>query len=136
MKKNEVYYTPTLPLAKGTSYDYEYHDNIIDVIRQNLKNIILTNPGERVMDPSFGVGVSTYLFEQVGTFESDLATRIRSQIGKYASFVTVRDVIINSDGDNGIFVNISYRVDSINIEDNFSTTFKTDISTGGPKFVV
>tara|TARA_B100000287_G_C20656484_1_gene788731 strand:+ start:516 stop:926 length:411 start_codon:yes stop_codon:yes gene_type:complete len=136
MKKNEVYYAPTLPLTKGKSYDYEYHNNVLDVVKQNIKNIILTNPGERVMDPSFGVGISTFLFEQVGTFEPRLANRIRAQIGKYAPFVKVENVDISSDGDNAVFVNVTYTVISINVNDSFSTTAKTDLSTGGPKFLV
>ena len=32
MKFNEIFYTPTLPLVKGKSFDYEYHNNAIDVI--------------------------------------------------------------------------------------------------------
>ena len=83
MKFNEIFYTPTLPLVKGKSFDYEYHNNAIDVIKQNIKNIILTNPGERVMDPDFGVGVSRFLFEQVGTFETQLVARIRNQLTYY-----------------------------------------------------
>ena len=35
-----------------------------EVIRQNLKNLILTVPGERIMIPDFGVGLKKLLFEQ------------------------------------------------------------------------
>ena len=30
------------------------------MIKQNLKMLILTNPGERVMDPEFGVGIKQF----------------------------------------------------------------------------
>jgi len=136
MKFNEVFYTPTLPLSKGKSFDYEYHNSVIDVIKQNVKNIILTNPGERVMDPDFGVGISRFLFEQVGTFEAQLVTRIRSQLIKYAPFIKVDNIDIGTDGENAVFVDINYFIPSLNINDNFNTTVKTDISTGGPKFLV
>ena len=136
MKTNDKFYTPSLPLVRGKSLDYEYHDSIIDVIKKNIKNVILTNPGERVMDPTFGVGVSRFMFEQVGTFEVELKTRIKSQLKKYVPFVTVSGVHVGSDGENAIYVNINYFVPSLNIEDNINTTIKTDISTGGPKFVI
>ncbi len=136
MKFNEIFYTPTLPLVKGKSFDYEYHNNAIDVIKQNIKNIILTNPGERVMDPDFGVGVSRFLFEQVGTFETQLVARIRNQLTKYAPFVRVDNIDVGTDGQNAVFVDINYFIVSLNVNDNFNTTVKTDISTGGPKFLV
>jgi len=136
MKVNEIFYTPTLPLSKGKSFDYEYHNNVVDVIKQNVKNVILTNPGERVMDPEFGVGISRYLFEQVGTFEAQLVTRIRSQLRKYTPFVKVEDIDVGTDGENAVFINIKYFITSLNMNDSFSTTVKTDISTGGPKFLV
>ena len=47
MKKSRNYYTPILPLSRGKNLDYEYHDNVVDVVRQNLKNIILTNPTKK-----------------------------------------------------------------------------------------
>jgi phage baseplate assembly protein W len=135
MKVNEVFYTPILPLAKGKSFDYEYHNNVIDVIKQNVKNVILSNPGERVMDPTFGVGVSRYLFEQAGTFEVQLTTRIRTQLRKYTPFIRVDNIDVGTDGENAVFVDIKYFIKTLNVNDNFNTTIKTDISTGGPKFL-
>ena len=34
-------------------------------VKSNLINLLLTSPGERVMNPSFGVGIRNLLFEQV-----------------------------------------------------------------------
>ena len=136
MKKNDKFYTPSLPLTRGKSLDYEYHDNILDVVKQNIKNIILTNPGERGMDPTFGVGVTRYMFEQIGTFEQELKSRVESQVKKYAPFVTINSVDVASDGDNAVYVNINYFVPSLNTEDSISTSVRTDVGTGGPKFVI
>lgn len=136
MKINRNYYTPILPLNRGKNLDYEYHDNVPDVVKQNLKNILLTNPGERVMDPEFGVGVSSFLFEIKGTFEDVLRDRVYRQVAKYAPYVEVRNVEITGDDDNSVFVSIHYSIPGINIVDTLSTTVTTDITTGGPKFVV
>ena len=55
----------TLPLSLGDSDGpYLTHDDMESVAAQNLKMIVLTSPGERVMDSSFGVGIRSYLFEQ------------------------------------------------------------------------
>lgn len=136
MKRNKNYYTPVLPLIRGKNLDYEYHDTVVDVVRQNLKNVLLTNPGERVMDIEFGVGVSKFLFETKGTFEDILRDRIYRQVSKYTPYVQLSDVIITGEEDNSVFVSLRYTIEGLNITDTLSTTVTTDITTGGPNFVV
>ena len=54
--------TPKLPLALGgESGNYQLIQNYKDLIKQNFKNLILTSPGERMMDPHFGVGIRNFL---------------------------------------------------------------------------
>ena len=136
MKINKKYYTPILPLSRGKNLDYEYHDNVIDVVKQNLKNILLTNPGERVMDPEFGVGISLFLFEIKGTFEDNLRDRVYRQVAKYATYINLNDVEVSGEEENSVFVTVHYSIPGINTNDTLTTAVTTDITTGGPKFVV
>ena len=70
-------FSPSLPLTYNkTDGPYALLKTIRDVGHQNLKMVILTNPGERVMDPLFGVGISRYLFEN-NTFLNTLFTITR-----------------------------------------------------------
>ena len=130
------FYTPQLPLSRGYSFDYEYIDDIPNLVKQNLKNILLTIPGERTMDPDFGVGISNYLFENMGSFEGEMKGRIFSQVSKYAPFIDLKDVIITSEEDNILRVNLQYIIPSLSIEDNMSVGTTKDAITGGPKFLV
>ena len=43
---------------------YTLTKNVRENAKQSLKMIVLTSPGERVMNPQFGVGIKQYLFEQ------------------------------------------------------------------------
>ena len=61
-------YAPELPLNLGTNEDFVYISDTLKNIRQNLKMIILTNPGEKIMDPNFGIGIRKYLFEPTNGF--------------------------------------------------------------------
>jgi len=38
-----------------------------DAIKNNLINFFLTNPGERPLNPTFGGGLRTFIFEQITT---------------------------------------------------------------------
>jgi phage baseplate assembly protein W len=130
------FYTPILPLNRGESFDYDYVRNLEDLVKQNLKNILLTIPGERVMNPEFGVGISNYLFENFGSFEGDLRARISSQVLKYAPFVDLKSVDISSEDDHVLRVTLNYIIPSLSVEDQLSVGTTTDTSTGGPKFLV
>ncbi len=49
--------TPVFPLSFGEYELYESTDDIIKVTRFHIKNIVLTNPGEKISDANFGVGI-------------------------------------------------------------------------------
>lgn len=71
----------------------DYHT----LIKQNLKNLVLTNPGERIMDPNFGVGIKTLLFEQKHAYVRDeIIARINNQVTKYMPFIVVEAVLFEN----------------------------------------
>jgi len=102
-----------LPLSLDEK-DGPYRSNVTldEVAQQNIKMIVLTNPGERVMTPDFGVGIRNYLFEQETPFLiNDIRTRIKNQVDKYAPFIKIRELNIDVDSDNGFLsVQIKYAV--------------------------
>ena len=55
----------------------------INAIKYNLRNILLTIPNESASDASFGVGLSTYLFELETIDWSLLKGKIDEQITRY-----------------------------------------------------
>ena len=42
-------------------------------IKNNLINYFLTNPGERPLNPSFGGGLRSFIFEQIATNNLDFS---------------------------------------------------------------
>ena len=98
--------------------------------RQNLKMIVLTNPGERMMDPDFGVGIRQYLFELENLgIQQDIITNIHTQTNKYLNSVQVLDIrftdgsstpadAISIANSNAIYVQILFKIlplDSVNV---------------------
>lgn len=80
-----------LPLAMSEIFGaYDLITNYNDLVVQNLKMLILTAPGERMMDPDFGVGIRHFLFEQPGPhMYREIRQRISSQVGRYLPFIEV-----------------------------------------------
>ena len=76
---------------------YDLLQTIEDVAAQNIKMVIFTNPGERVMDAQFGVGIRRFLFRQnVTETHQILTSRIQKQINKYLPYVKIDSLSIDS----------------------------------------
>jgi phage baseplate assembly protein W len=121
-------YSPKLPLIED-SQDGFYNSNktILEVANQNLKMLVLTNPGERIMDPKFGVGLRQYLFSQnTGDLQEGIKNRVYTQVDKYLPYIVINNVDITSPDDfdgNTLYVSINYSIPSLNISDVLNISF-------------
>lgn len=111
---------PKLPLTLDSGDGYTSIKKLKTLIKQNFKMLILTNPGERVMNPDFGVGIRQFLFEN---FESDvyarIDTRIREQTSIYLPVVSIESIQFGTGGidDNSLGLRIEYRIPDIAARD-------------------
>lgn len=55
----------------------------IQALKFNLRNILLTIPGEKISDPDFGVGIQRYLFDLETLDWNVVKSKIESQIRTY-----------------------------------------------------
>lgn len=80
----------------------------------NMINLLLTAPGERFMQPRFGVGLMRYLFEQdTDILESNLLTAISEQVQIWLPYIEVNFINIVSNNDNQIGIIINFTVSQI-----------------------
>ncbi len=115
--------SPKLPLGfNKVDLGYALNKNLKESINQNLKNLLLTNPGEKVFDANFGVGIKSYLFENMSdTFDSQVISRINSQIAKYMPFVNIKKLdVIRSADENKVSISMYYSVPTVSINDVLS----------------
>ena len=64
--------------------------------KNNLLNFLLTGQGQRYLNPTFGFGLQSYLFEQLNNETSAaLEDDIQSAIGELFPTVTVEELTIN-----------------------------------------
>jgi phage baseplate assembly protein W len=74
----------------------------------NAKNLLLTEPGERIMLPTFGCGLKRSLFEQL-TKESilDLESRIRIAFQTFLPYIFIQNLILTPEQDlNRLYVKL------------------------------
>ena len=122
--------SPKLPLNVGNiDGHYTLIKSFENLVKQNFKNLILTSPGERMMDPEFGVGIRNYLFENANLeLTSQIESRISEQVQTYLPFVEVTNIDFGFtsaevfDLENSLKVTISYYVIPLQFSDNLEIT--------------
>jgi phage baseplate assembly protein W len=74
--------------------------------KDNLKNLILTKKGERLMNPDFGCDVWLVLFEQMdgATIESRIETAIVDAVDTWLPYLSLTSIVFDYD-DNDIDTN-------------------------------
>ena len=97
-----------LPLTyDATDGPYRLNKTLGPVVRQNLKNLLLTSPGERIMIPDFGAGLRKIMFEPMlpETFQR-AKEAIYSQVNSYMPFLSVEGVFfITNEEDSNLGLN-------------------------------
>ena len=95
-----------------------------DQIKSNLINLLLTDKGERVMNPNFGTNLKRFLFE--GITDNNLETlkdNILNSILSYISEITVTNITLVPNTDNNLvdltieyYLNISQTPDQVTVQ--------------------
>lgn len=106
-----------LPFSAGNVFNSNYLTK--DAVRNNLINYFLTGKGERYMNPSFGSGLPSELFEQITEDKLNvLGMKIREELRTYFPKVVSQDLSLIADPDNNsIEFYLKYSILDSNIED-------------------
>ena len=103
---------------------FRLNKKVGDVVKQNLKNLLLTIPGERIMLPKFGAGLWQILFDpMIGDTYDRAAARVYEQVRRYMPFVNIDSIVfLTSDDDpsigpNQVTIVLTYNLGSLNSQD-------------------
>jgi len=96
-----------------------------DAIKNNLINYFLTNPNQRLGNPTFGGGLRNFLFEQITEDNLDfLEENIQEKLKTQFSNVKVDGVELTSNQDkNEIKITVTYSIINTGINDRLELSF-------------
>jgi phage baseplate assembly protein W len=95
-------------------------------IRQSIRIILATNPGERVMRPEFGAGLRDFVFEPADlTTINRVMTRVREALIDFEPRISVQNVNVTIDPvtKNTLYISITYAVRATNTVANLVYPF-------------
>ena len=119
-------FAPKLPLHPSGQDGYGLLKDYRELVQQNLKCLVLTNPGERIMEPEFGVGILKYLFENNdGQLYGNIESKIREQVSIYMHFLKITNIsfghpdndILDPADSNMLSVKLHYEILPLGISD-------------------
>ena len=108
-----------LPFSGNAVFNSSFQSR--DALKVNLINYLLTNKGERPLNPSFGAGIRELLFENINQEElEDIKENISTNITRFFPTIKPTRIEVTSDPDTNI-INffLRYAIADQNIEDEF-----------------
>ncbi len=113
-EQKDVFIGVKLPIQNGQQGYFNSSLTTIDQVKSNIKNLLLTIKGERLMHPDFGTNINAILFEQDdGTIVDRLQESITTAIERWLPYISISKIGINNESDE---MNLHRQVYSIKIE--------------------
>jgi len=103
---------PVTPLRAGSGAQFfEMHDSLADQVRDNLRNLLLTNRGERLILTSYGADLRPLAAEFAGLqqFDAEAIQKIRDAVAAWMPLVEL-DTYASELRDDSVLITISYNV--------------------------
>jgi len=94
---------------------YKTTKNSIEAVKQNLKVLFLTNPGERIMNLKYGIGIKRFLFENISqSLLQKIHENIYDQISRFMPYVKILKLETDFERmENAVKISLSFSVDGL-----------------------
>jgi phage baseplate assembly protein W len=117
----------SLPIQLGNNGYFATNTTTISQIGDNIKNLLLTVPGERRFNNQFGSGLYNLLFQTVGEEVNNniIVDVLQRDIDRFVNDTTILNVELSKEqsdnkDENSIFISITFRYNN--------TVGKTELS--------
>jgi phage baseplate assembly protein W len=107
-------YGVSFPLAYATgSVGYlEPTNDIVSALQSNVRCLLLTNWGERVMHADMGGNFRGFLFEPMtNTLRAAVAARVKQQLSKWLPFLTLTGLTVTFSSEDASISDPGFRVE-------------------------
>jgi phage baseplate assembly protein W len=135
-----LYKDLSLDLSPSYSYNSQLNRNevlkdvqaIYDVesVKNSVVNALLTSPGEKILNPTYGVDLRQYLFEPIDDFTTDLIKDdIEIKLPLMEPRIVLKSVNVIADEDNNQY-NIELQIDVPSL-DVYGLSIKSELASTG-----
>ena len=125
---SDIYIGLKLPLTQGGSSTFAQTKTTFEQAGHNIRNLLLTIPGERLGQPEFGSNLHEIVFEQMDeNIEDVIEASIRNSLKTWLPYINIKNINFEYGKvyDNQININIDFglsfepdRFESVKIDVN------------------
>ena len=88
----DVYIGLTYPIKSGENLDFELTKTTFEQAEYNLKNLLLTQKGERAFQPEFGTNLRAICFEQVDdNLPETIDLDVRNAVEQWLPYIIINE---------------------------------------------
>ena len=114
----------SIPFSNTSVFSSTYTTQ--EVVKTNLINYFLTNPGEIPLNPNFGAGLRNFLFEQISNVTvENVRSFVQSKLETAFPMVRIDSlqVLTDQQDSNTIIIQLKYYIPNSNINGNLTFQF-------------
>ena len=128
-----IYIGFSFPLRRDKFNDFAMTKNSLQQAHHNLKNLLLTSPGERAMQPEFGSNMRALCFEQIDdNLPTKIEEEVRRAVGVWLPYINIQEVntLTEEQDQNKIHVEIKFST-TLSPQSKEAITIDATAGTGG-----
>jgi|TARA_R110000796_G_scaffold249516_1_gene377390 phage baseplate assembly protein W len=125
-RNDDIYVGIKFPLDYSPEGFFYKTKTILEQAKSNMRNLLLTSKGERVMQPEFGSTLTDIIFDQGTDIPNRVDESIREATSSWLPYININDIVVIQGDSNIVDVSIDF---SVSLEpDSFETlTFNFNI---------
>ena len=107
----DTYVGLSYPIRRGLNLDFEMTKNSFEQAEHNLKNLLLTQVGERPFQPEFGSNLRRICFEQFDdTLPETIEEDIKKAVDQWLPYIIINKIEVLQDDNNlnKIYIQLKY----------------------------
>jgi len=125
-KNDDIYVGVRFPLDHSQEGFFYKTKTILEQAKANMRNLLLTSKGERVMQPEFGSTLMDIIFEQGPDVENQIDEAIREATSEWLPYVNINEISMFQEN-NQVDVSIDF---SVSIDPNSFDTLTFNFNIG------
>lgn len=126
--ENQVYLNSQLNRKEYLKDIQAFYD--VNAVKNSIRNAFLTSPGEKILNPTYGVDLRRYIFEPINDFTSEsIREDIESKLPRMEPRISIQNLQVIPDEDNNTYyINMQINVPTLDI---YGLSIKSELNSTG-----
>lgn len=106
----------------------------IEAVKNSIANAFLTSPGQKILNPRFGVDLRQYVFEPVSEFTThSIRIRINSNLPRWEPRISLENVFVEADEEQQEYkITLQINVPSLDV---YGLSLRSVLNSNGYNFL-